>query len=103
MKLSELARLTGASAEEKFSDVEIEAAAGLDEAVTGQVTFLSNPRYTPRVPTTRASAVYVAEGVEVGREEIAWPPACDPSLVYPRLLPLSKPEPEFEPLIHPSA
>ena len=52
MKLSELARLTGASAEERFYDVELESAAGLDEACAGQVTFLSNPRYTPRVQTT---------------------------------------------------
>jgi UDP-3-O-[3-hydroxymyristoyl] glucosamine N-acyltransferase len=103
MKLSELARLTGASAEEKFSDVEIEAAAGLDEAAAGQVAFLSNPRYTPRVQTTRASAVYVAEGVEVGREDIAVLRARDPYLAYTRALRLFNPEPEFAPLIHPSA
>src|SRR5919112_4016222 len=103
MKLSELARLTGASADEKFYDVEIVAAAGLDEAGPGQVTFLSNPRYTPRVQTTRASAVYVAEGVEVGREDIAVLRARDPYLAYTRALRLFNPEPEFEPLVHPSA
>src|SRR3954469_23778611 len=103
MKLSELARLTGASAEEKFSDVEIEAAAGLDEAAASHVTFLSNPRYTPRVQTTRASAVYVAEGLEVGREDIAVLRTRDPYLAYTRALRLFNPEPEFEPQIHPSA
>src|ERR1044072_4430591 len=103
MKLSELARLTGASAEDRFYDVEIESAAGLDEAGAGQVAFLSNPRYTPRVQTTRASAVYVAEGVEVGREDIAVLRTRDPYLAYTRALRLFTPEPEFEPLIHPSA
>ena len=58
MKLSELAAQTGARVEpESAGDVEITGAAGLDEAEPGHVTFLSNPRYTPRVKTTRASAV----------------------------------------------
>jgi UDP-3-O-[3-hydroxymyristoyl] glucosamine N-acyltransferase len=88
MKLTELAERTGA--------------AGLDEATTGQVTFLSNPRYTPRVQTTRASAIYVAEAVEVGRD-IAVLRSSDPYLAYTRALRLFHPEPAFEPFIHPSA
>src|SRR5919199_6747012 len=103
MKLSELAERTGARADEKDSEIEIRGAAGLDEAEAGHVTFLSNPRYTPRVQTTRASAVYVSEGVEVGREDIAVLRARDPYLAYTRALRLFNPEPEFEPLIHPSA
>src|ERR687886_2557961 len=103
MKLSELAERTGARADEKDSDIEIRGAAGLDEAEAGHVTFLSNPRYTPRVQTTRASAVYVAEGVEVGREDIAVLRARDPYLAYTRALRLFNPEPEFEPVVHPSA
>ena len=103
MKLSELARLTGARVEERFGDLEVNAAAGLDEAEAGHVTFLANPRYTPRVQTTRASAVYLAEGVEHGREDIAALFARDPYLAYTRALRLFNPEPEFEPGIHPSA
>src|ERR1051325_4027437 len=103
MKLSGLARLTGARVEEKFNDIDITGAAGLDDAEEGHVTFLANPRYTPRVQTTRASAVYVAEGSEVGREDIALLRARDPYLAYTRALRLFNPEPEFEPLIHPSA
>ncbi|MDT5261900.1 MAG: UDP-3-O-[3-hydroxymyristoyl] glucosamine N-acyltransferase [Acidobacteriota bacterium] len=103
MKLSELARLTGARVEEKFADIDITAAAGLDEAETGHVTFLANPRYTNRVQTTRASAVYVGEGVEVGRDDIAVLLTRDPYLAYTRALRLFHPEPEFEPFIHPSA
>jgi UDP-3-O-[3-hydroxymyristoyl] glucosamine N-acyltransferase len=54
MKLSELAEQTGCRVEGD-SDLEISGAAGLDEARPGHVTFLSNPRYTPRVKTTRTS------------------------------------------------
>jgi UDP-3-O-[3-hydroxymyristoyl] glucosamine N-acyltransferase len=103
MKLSELARLTGARVEEEFGDVEVKGAAGLDEAEPGHVTFLANPRYTPRVQTTRASAVYLAEGLGAGRADIAVLSARDPYLAYTRALRLFNPEPEFEPLVHPSA
>ncbi|HEX7313065.1 MAG TPA: UDP-3-O-(3-hydroxymyristoyl)glucosamine N-acyltransferase [Pyrinomonadaceae bacterium] len=103
MKLSELARLTGARVEERFNDIDIEGAAGLDDAGPGHVTFLANPRYTPRVQTTRASAVYLAEGSEAVREDLAVLHARDPYLAYTRALRLFNPEPEFEPIVHPSA
>jgi UDP-3-O-[3-hydroxymyristoyl] glucosamine N-acyltransferase len=103
MKLSELARLTGAHFEEKFGEIDIEGAAGLDDAEPGHVTFLANPRYTPRVQTTRASAVYLAEGSEAVRADLAVLYARDPYLAYTRALRLFNPEPEFEPVIHPSA
>lgn len=82
--------------------MEIGGAAGLDEASPGQITFLSNPRYTPRVQTTRASAIYVGASVEVGKN-IAVLRARDPYLAYTRALRLFHPEPEFEPFVHPSA
>lgn len=100
MRLTELAEATGALLE--GADAEVCGAAGLDEATPGQVTFLSNPRYTPRVQTTRATAIFVAEGVEVGRE-IAVLRAKDPYLAYTRALRLFHPEPAFEAFIHPSA
>ena len=103
MKLSELASLTGARVGEEFADVEIKGAAGLDEAEPGHVTFLANPRYTPRVQSTRASAVYLAEGAEAGRTDIAVLTTRDPYLAYTRALRLFHPEPQFETLIHPSA
>jgi UDP-3-O-[3-hydroxymyristoyl] glucosamine N-acyltransferase len=103
MKLSELARLTGARVEEKFSDVEVTGAAGLDEAEPGHVTFLANPRYTPRVQTTRAAAVYLGEGVEPGRDDIAALFTRDPYLAYTRALRLFHPEPLVEPGVHPTA
>ena len=103
MRLSELAEKTGARLEGDFADVEISGAAGLDVAEAGHVTFLANPRYTPRVQTTRASAVYLAESVEAGRADIAVLRARDPYLAYTRALRLFHPEPQFEAFIHPSA
>jgi UDP-3-O-[3-hydroxymyristoyl] glucosamine N-acyltransferase len=104
MKLSDLARQTGAQIEPSgMDDVEIMGAAGLDEAATGHVTFLSNPRYTPRLQTTRASAVFVAENVETGRADFAVLRTRDPYLAYTRALRLFHPEPDFEPFIHPAA
>jgi UDP-3-O-[3-hydroxymyristoyl] glucosamine N-acyltransferase len=103
MKLTELAEKTGARLEgADDADADINGAAGLDEATTGQVTFLSNPRYTPRVQTTRASAIFLGEGVEVGRN-IAVLRAKDPYLAYTRALRLFHPEPTFEPFVHPTA
>jgi UDP-3-O-[3-hydroxymyristoyl] glucosamine N-acyltransferase len=102
MKISELAHLTGASLEGVDAEMEIEGAAGLDDASAGQVTFLANPRYTPRLNKTRASAVYVGEGVEVERK-IAVLRARDPYLAYTRALRLFHPEPELEPFVHPAA
>jgi UDP-3-O-[3-hydroxymyristoyl] glucosamine N-acyltransferase len=102
MKLKELAERTASRLEGGDAEVEITGAAGLDEATNGQVSFLSNPRYTPRVQTTRATAVFVAEEVEVGRE-IALLRASDPYLAYTRALRLFHPEPSVEPFVHPTA
>ncbi|MBA3767614.1 MAG: UDP-3-O-(3-hydroxymyristoyl)glucosamine N-acyltransferase, partial [Acidobacteria bacterium] len=102
MKLAELTARTGASLESGDAEMEISGAAGLDEASPGQITFLSNPRYTPRVQTTRASAIYVGASVDVGRS-IAVLRARDPYLAYTRALRLFHPEPELKPFVHPSA
>jgi UDP-3-O-[3-hydroxymyristoyl] glucosamine N-acyltransferase len=102
MKLKELAEQTKARLERGDADAEISGAAGLDEAAAGHVTFLANPRYTPRVQTTRATAIYVGDKVEVGRE-IAILRVSDPYLAYTRALRLFHPEPSFEPFVHPTA
>ena len=103
MKLAELASATHARLEtDSDASLEITGAAGLDEAAPGHVTFLANPRYTPRVQTTRASAIYLAEGVEA-REGLAVLRARDPYPAYTRALRLFHPDPAVEPFIHPSA
>ena len=102
MRLSQLAALTGARVEGRSEEIEIHGAAGLDEAVEGHVTFLANPRYTPRVNTTRASAIYLSEDAQTERE-IAILRVKDPYLAYTRALRIFHPEPQIEPFIHPSA
>ena len=102
MKLSELAALTGARLEGTTVDIEITGAAGLDEAAEGHVTFLANPKYTPRVNTTRASAIYLSEEATTDRP-ISILRVKDPYLAYTRALRIFNPEPEFQPAIHPTA
>lgn len=102
MKLSELAELTGARLDGDDNQVEITGAAGLDDAVEGQVTFLANPRYTPRVNTTRASAIYLAEDAVIDRAIFVLR-SKNPYLAYTKALRLFHPEPVFSPMVHPSA
>jgi UDP-3-O-[3-hydroxymyristoyl] glucosamine N-acyltransferase len=102
MKLSELAALTGARLDGDSADLEITGAAGLDNASPGEVTFLANPRYTPHVNTTQASAIYLSEDARIDRE-IPVLRARDPYLAYTRALRLFHPEPKFAPLVHESA
>lgn len=102
MKLSELANLTAARLDDGSGDLEITGAAGLDEARTGDISFLANPRYTPKVNTTNASAIYLAEGAPVERK-IPILRAANPYLAYTRALRLFNPEPEFAAFIHESA
>ncbi|MFS8086544.1 MAG: LpxD N-terminal domain-containing protein, partial [Acidobacteriota bacterium] len=103
MKLSELAAQTGARCEPADAEIEIESAAGLDQAAYGQVTFLSNPRYTSKVASTAASAIYLGDGIEVSRADIAVLRAPDPYLAFTRALILFHPKPAFEPNRHSSA
>jgi len=102
MKLSELANLTAARVDGDSGDLEITGAAGLDDAGAGDITFLANPRYTPRVNSTQASAIYLSEQALIERE-IPVLRAVDPYLAYTRALRLFHPEAAFVPFIHESA
>jgi UDP-3-O-[3-hydroxymyristoyl] glucosamine N-acyltransferase len=103
MKLSELAEKTFAVVEQGDENLEIESAAGLDIAENGQVTFLANPKYTPQIKTTRATAVFLNENVKPDRKDIAVLRAKDAYLAYTRALRIFNPEPETVSFIHPSA
>jgi UDP-3-O-[3-hydroxymyristoyl] glucosamine N-acyltransferase len=52
------------------ADIEIVSASTLDQAGSGQITFLSNPKYVPRVKQTQAAAVIVSEQVETNAAQI---------------------------------
>ncbi len=103
MKLSELAEKTFAVIEQGDGNLEIKSAAGLDIAERGQITFLANPKYTPQINTTRATAIFLNKNVESKRDDIAILRAKDAYLAYTRALRIFSPEPEIVPFIHPSA
>jgi UDP-3-O-[3-hydroxymyristoyl] glucosamine N-acyltransferase len=103
MKLSELAEKTFSIVEQGDENLEIAAAAGLDIAESGQVTFLANPKYTPQILTTGASAIFLREGEAIDRIDIAVLRAKDPYLAYTRALRIFNPEPEIVSFVHPTA
>ena len=103
MKLSELAENTFSVIESGNAEMEITGAAGLDIAETGDVTFLANPKYTPQIKTTKASAVFLKENETQGRDDLAVLRTKDPYLAYTRALRIFYPEPELKPDVHPSA
>ena len=67
MKLGELAARLGCTLEGD-PEIEIHGAQGLEEAKAGDVSFLSNPRYSRELATTYASAVLVENKVVLKRE-----------------------------------
>ncbi len=103
MKLSELAELTGSRIENGAPGLEITAAAGLDLAGKGDVTFLANPKYTPQIAATKASAIFLIEGAPIDRTDIAVLRAKDAYLAYTLALRAFHPAPPLEPGIHASA
>jgi UDP-3-O-[3-hydroxymyristoyl] glucosamine N-acyltransferase len=64
MNLSELAEALGCRLEGDRA-IEIVRVAGIDQAQGGDITFVDNPRYIPRLASTNASAVIVAEDLAI--------------------------------------
>ncbi|MGA9717650.1 MAG: UDP-3-O-(3-hydroxymyristoyl)glucosamine N-acyltransferase [Acidobacteriaceae bacterium] len=100
MKLRDLAAQLGSSLHGD-GEVEITGVAGIEEAVAGQITFVSNPRYAAAAKTTRASAVLVAPEFP----EIAVPTLrlANPYLAFAQAIALLHPSPVYPPGIHPTA
>lgn len=103
MKLSELAEKTFSTVSLGSPDMEIESAAGLDIAGPTEISFLANPKYTPQVETTKAGAIFVNEGVDIERTDLAILRSKDAYLAYTRALGFFNPEPAIVPGIHPSS
>jgi UDP-3-O-[3-hydroxymyristoyl] glucosamine N-acyltransferase len=100
MKLREIAdaldcRLLG------DADLEITGVAGMEHAAPGQLTFLANPKYAPKVKHTRASAILVANALQ--GIEIACLVSENPYLDFARALALFYQPPRPGPGIHPMA
>lgn len=103
MKLIDLAEKTFSTLESGDPDLEIAAAAGLDLARRGDISFIANPKYTPQIAETAASAIFAGESVEIGRNDLAILRSKDPYLAYTRALRIFHPEPPITPGIHPTA
>jgi UDP-3-O-[3-hydroxymyristoyl] glucosamine N-acyltransferase len=103
MKLSELAELTLSTIEIGDENLDIVAANGLDSAETGEITFLANPKYTPQIKATKASAIFLNEGVKIDRTDIAILRAKDSYLAHTRALRFFNPTADINPSIHKSA
>jgi UDP-3-O-[3-hydroxymyristoyl] glucosamine N-acyltransferase len=106
MKLKELAERLECQLEGD-PQAEIYGVAGIEQAATGEVTFLANRRYAPNLKTTRASAVFIEEGVAVERE--AGGPALaklrtgNPYLSFAKAIELFYEPPKYVPGIHSTA
>ena len=103
MKLSELAEACVSTIEQGDAGMEITGAAGLDIAGQGVITFLANPKYTPQIRDTKASAIFLNEGAPIDRDDIAVLRSKDAYLAYTRALRLFHPTPALVSSIHPSA
>jgi len=103
MKLSDLAEKTKSTIESGDPNLEIDAAAGLDIAQSGEISFLANPKYTPQVKETRASAIFLSENVEIERNDIAILRAKDAYVAYTLALREFHPADSIVPSIHETA
>ena len=101
MKLSAIASALGARLENGSPDTEIAGLNGIDQAGPGDLTFVSNPKYSSAARTTKASAVIVGE--DFPAIPAAMLRAKDPYLTFARALELFHRPLQYAPGIHPTA
>jgi UDP-3-O-[3-hydroxymyristoyl] glucosamine N-acyltransferase len=99
MKLSELAATLGATLH--GADAEITGIAGIEHATAGQVTFVSNKKYTALARTTQAAAILVEP--DFPEISVATLRVADPYLAYAKTIELFYQPPTYPPGIHPTA
>jgi len=106
MKLGEIADKLGCTLEGD-ANIEIHALAGIEHAQSGELTFVSNPRYKQATRATRASAVLIARDASVEREPGLPPLAVlrsdDAYLDFARALQIFYAHPRRKPGVHPTA
>jgi UDP-3-O-[3-hydroxymyristoyl] glucosamine N-acyltransferase len=100
MRLGELAERLGCVLEGDAA-LEITDVAGIEEAVHGQLTFLSNPRYRAAATSTKASAILASPGD--GPMPVAVLRSKNPYLDFARALSIFHQAPKYAPGIHPTA
>ncbi len=106
MKLGELAARLGCKLE-GGEDVEVHGVAGIERARAGEVTFLSNPKYSRELTKTLASAVFVDEKAVIKRAPGLPPLAAlrsqNPYFDFARAIELFSAPVVYAPGIHPTA
>ncbi len=101
MKLAQIASALNARLENSSPNIEITGVAGIEEAGSGQLTFVANPKYAAAARTTKASAVIVAE--DFPAIPAAMLRAKNPYLTFARALELFYQPPRYAPGVHPTA
>lgn len=103
MKLSEIAKILNCELIGD-GDVEIKRVAEIQNAVSGDITFIANPKYEKFFDMTRASAVIVAKNFNRRRDDLSLLVSDDPYFTFVRALKLLNPPVELlPPGIHPRA
>jgi UDP-3-O-[3-hydroxymyristoyl] glucosamine N-acyltransferase len=100
MKLSEIADILGCELSGEAA-IEITGVASLEEAGPSELTFLANPRYLPKVKTTKAAAIIV--GREARQPGIPAMVSENPYLDFARALELFYRPPRPSAGVHPTA
>jgi UDP-3-O-[3-hydroxymyristoyl] glucosamine N-acyltransferase len=100
MKLGEIAEQLGCELDGDAS-LEITGVAGIEQARSGELTFLVNRKYGPALATTLASAIFVAK--DAGPVRIAALRSANPYHDFARAIELFHPAPRFTMGVHPTA
>ena len=101
MKLSKLAKALQATIDNGSPEIEITGVAGIEEAVAGHVSFVSNPKYASAARSTRASAVIVSENFPA--ISTAMLRSKNPYFAFARAVELFYQPPAYAPGIHKTA
>jgi UDP-3-O-[3-hydroxymyristoyl] glucosamine N-acyltransferase len=101
MTLGEIASALGARLENGEPATEITGVAGIEEAASGQITFVANPKYAATAKTTTASAIIVSE--DFPAVSCALLRSQNPYLCFARAIDLFYQPPHYAPGIHPTA
>jgi UDP-3-O-[3-hydroxymyristoyl] glucosamine N-acyltransferase len=101
MTLGEIATALGATLENGDPVTEITGVAGIEEASSGQITFVANPKYAATAKTTTASAIIVSE--DFPAVTCALLRSKNPYLCFARAIDLFYQPPRYAPGIHPTA
>jgi UDP-3-O-[3-hydroxymyristoyl] glucosamine N-acyltransferase len=100
MRLGEIAKLLGCDVEGDAS-LEIRGVAGIEEAESGDLTFLVNRKYRPALTSTRATAIIVSK--DEAPAPIAMLRSANPYLDFARAIEIFHPAPKYTMEIHPTA